>query len=336
MCDAFVLTDAIQYYIMGIRKFKVAAIQLGPISRATPKEETVKRLGKLLEKAADGGATLAVFPELALTSFFPRWFIESQEEVDSFFEKGDVRDGIAKPLFDISRSRNVGFVLGYAELDDRNQHFNTCILVNNKGEIIHKYRKAHLPGFEEPLKGIDFQQLEKRYFKYGDLGFVAIHADPEWIDSTIGLLICNDRRWPEAWRCYALQGMDLCISGYNTAANGTSLFGSEENKELRMYHSDLSTKANAYFNSTFAISVAKCGKEDGQELIGGSLIVDPNGRVIRQAKTDGDEILISEIDLDETINGKQKMFDFSRHRRPEIYDRLVKQKGAIPVEYIEK
>lgn len=319
----------------GVRKFTVAGVQLGPIMKATPKEETVQRLVGLLKESASKGAKLAVFPELALTSFFPRWFIESQEEVDSYFEKGDISKGVVKPLFDAAKELGVGFVLGYAELTEDGHHFNTCILVDNKGEIVYKYRKAHLPGFIEPTEGIKFQQLEKRYFEYGDLGFKAYKSNPEWIDSTIGMLICNDRRWPEAWRCYALQGMDLCINGYNTAANGTALFGAKEDKELRQYHSDLSTTANAYFNSCFAISVAKAGVEDGQGLIAGSIIVDPNGKVIAQAKTEGDELLIAEIDLEESVNGKKKMFDFSRHRRPELYTRLIEQKGAIETEYVK-
>lgn len=319
----------------GIRKFTIAGVQLGPILKETKKERTVERLVSLLEKAAESNASLAVFPELALTSFFPRWFIESQEDVDSYFEKGDIsKSETVKPLFDAAKKFKIGFVLGYAELTDQGNHFNTCILVNDKGEIVHKYRKCHLPGFDEPTEGIEFQQLEKRYFEYGDLGFPAYRSDPEWIDATIGMLICNDRRWPEAWRAYALQGMDLCLNGYNTAANGTSLFGSKENKELRQYHSDLSTTANAYFNSCFAVSVAKCGVEDGQGLIGGSIIVDPNGKVIAQAKTEDDELLIAEIDLEDTINGKQKKFDFSRHRRPELYSRLVDQKGSVETEYV--
>ncbi|CAH6721557.1 omega-amidase Nit3p [[Candida] jaroonii] len=317
---------------MGIRKFKLAAVQIGGIQRATPKEETVQRLCKLLNESADNGATLAVFPELSLTSFFPRWLIEDQEEIDSFFEKGDISKGVVKPLFDAAKERGCGFVLGYAELTDDGHRFNTCVLVDNQGQVVQKYRKAHLPGYVEPTEGIKWQQLEKKYFEYGDLGFPAFRPNKEWIDGIMGMLICNDRRWPEAWRVYALQGMEICFNGYNTTADGTALFNKVENKEVRMYHSDLSTKSNAYCNSCFAVSVAKCGVEDDQELIAGSLIVDPNGLVIAQAKTEGDEILYADIDLDETISGKQKMFDFSRHRRPELYGRLVSQKGAIPIE----
>lgn len=320
---------------MGVRKFKVAGVQIGGIQRSTPKSETVERLVKLLHEAADNGAKLAVFPELTLTSFFPRWLIEDEAEIDSFFEKGDISKGEVKPLFEAAIARDCGFVLGYAELTDDGHRFNSCILVDNKGQVVQKYRKAHLPGYVEPTPGIKWQQLEKRYFEYGDVGFPAFRTNPEFIDGIFGMLICNDRRWPEAWRVYALQGMEMCFNGYNTTADGTALFNKVENKEVRLYHSDLSTKSNAYCNSCFAVSVAKCGVEDDQELIAGSLIVDPNGLVLAQAKTEGDEIIYADIDLDETISGKQRMFDFSRHRRPELYDRLVSQKGATPIPPLE-
>lgn len=313
----------------GVRQFKIAAIQVGPIARSATREPVVKRLCGLLEKAADEGARLAVFPELTLTTFFPKWLIETQDEVDNYFEKGDISKGPCKPLFDLSKARKIGFYLGYAELTSDGHHFNTSILVDNKGKIVHKYRKVHLPGFVDAIEGVPFQQLEKRYFEYGDLGFQAIRTDPTWIDATVGMLICNDRRWPEAWRSYALQGMDLMLIGYNSVANGIGLFGDKEDQNLRQYHSDLAVKSNAYFNSCYAVSVGKCGNEEGQNLLAGSLIVDPTGRTVIQSEIIGDDVMVSEIDLDETIIGKQKMFDFARHRRPECYTRLVEQKGAI-------
>jgi N-carbamoyl-D-amino-acid hydrolase len=107
------------------------------------------------------------------------------------------------------------------------------------------------------------------------------------------------------------------------------LFGDKEDKTLRQYHSDLAVKSNAYFNSCFAVSVGKCGKEEGQDLLAGSIIVDPTGRAAGQSEIEDDDVVVRDIDLDESVVGKQKMFDFARHRRPECYTRLVEQKGAI-------
>ncbi|MFM7779643.1 MAG: nitrilase-related carbon-nitrogen hydrolase, partial [Alphaproteobacteria bacterium] len=87
---------------------------------------------------------------------------------------------------------------------------------------------------------------------------------------------------------------------------------------------------NAYMNATWAISVAKAGVEDGSGLIGGSVIVDPNGRVVAEAKTLGDEIIVADVDFDACRQGKEKMFNFAAHRRPQWYRAMIDQVGAVP------
>jgi predicted amidohydrolase len=234
-----------------------------------------------------------------------------------------------QPLFDRARALGVGFYLGYAELTEDGRRFNSAITTGPDGAILGKYRKVHLPGSREIRPGQRYQQLEKRYFEYGDLGFPAFRGPREWGSPVLGMLICNDRRWPEGWRCYGLQGVELMLMGYNSAAydpNG----GESESAELRTFHSTLAVQANAYMNATWAVSVAKAGVEDGAGLIGGSVIVDPNGLVVAQAKTLGDEVIVAEVDLDACRQGKEKMFDFAAHRRPQHYRRIVDQVGAIP------
>jgi predicted amidohydrolase len=232
-------------------------------------------------------------------------------------------------LFDRARELGVGFYLGYAELTPEGRRFNSAITVGPDGRILAKYRKVHLPGSVEPRPGSRFQQLEKRYFEYGDLGFPAFRGPAEWGGPVMGMLICNDRRWPEAWRCYGLQGVELMVMGYNSAAydpNG----GETESADLRRFHSTLAVQANAYMNATWAVSVAKAGNEDGSGLIGGSVIVSPDGLVVAEARTLEDEVILAECDLDACRQGKEKMFNFAAHRRPEHYRRIVEQVGAVP------
>src|SRR5437588_830928 len=81
--------------------------------------------------------------------------------------------------------------------------------------------------------------------------------------------------------------------------------------------------------STMAISVAKAGEEDGSGLIGGSCIVDPNGRIVAQAATLTDEVIVADIDLDLCRQGKDKMFNFAAHRRPEQYRVITERAGVI-------
>ena len=307
------------------RLLRVAAAQMGATQLQDSREQTLNRMIALLETAAAQGAQFIVFPELAFTTFFPRWLLD-QEKVDSYFENAMPNPQVAA-LFTRAKALQVGFYVGYAELTPDGHHYNSAITVGPDGEILGHYRKVHLPGSVEPRIGAPVQQLEKRYFEYGDLGFQAFYGAETWRAPIMGMLICNDRRWPEAWREYGLQGVELMVMGYNSAAydpNG----GSAEDEALRTFHSMVSTQANAYMNATWAISVAKAGVEDGFGLIGASCIVDPNGMVVAQAKTHDDEVLVAEIDLDACLQGKTKMFNFEMHRQPHHYRRIVDQVGV--------
>ena len=278
----------------------------------------------LLEDAAERGATLVVFPELAFTTFFPRWLLGGAELAGHF--EASMPNPAVQPLFDRARALGVGFYVGYAELTADGRRFNSAMLVGPDGAVIGRYRKVHLPGSVEPRAGARFQQLEKRYFEYGDLGFPAFRAGA-YGGAILGMLICNDRRWPEGWRVLGLQGVELVCVGYNSAAydpNG----GATEDGALRTFHSQLAAQANAYMNATWAVAVAKAGDEDGSGLIGGSCIVDPNGVIVAEASTLGDEVVVADCDLDLCRQGKEKMFNFAMHRRPQHYGRITGQVGV--------
>lgn len=315
------------------RIVRVAAAQMGPTQRSDPRAKVVERLIALLEQGASQGVKLVVFPELALTTFFPRWLM-SRTEVEGYFEAAMPNESV-QPLFDRARELEIGFYLGYAERAGSGQHFNSAITVGPDGQILGRYRKVHLPGSVEPRPDSEAQQLEKRYFEYGDLGFQAFRGAGQWHSPIMGMLICNDRRWPEAWRSYALQGVEMMLMGYNSAAydpNG----GTTEDLPLRTFHSMLVTQANAYMNSTWAISAAKAGVEDGFGLIAGSCIVDPDGRVVAQSSTMGDELVTADCDLDACLQGREKMFNFAAHRRPDHYRRIVDQVGIELPPLIDK
>jgi predicted amidohydrolase len=312
------------------RIVRVAAAQMGPTQRADSRAHTLARLLALLEQAAAEGARLVVFPELAFTTFFPRWLFEGRQELDTWFERAMPNPAV-QPLFDRARELGVGFYVGYAELTPEGQHFNSALLVAPDGTTIGKYRKVHLPGSVEPRAGARFQQLEKRYFDYGDLGFPSFRAPASLASGVLGMLICNDRRWPEAWRVLALRGAELVCVGYNSAAydpNG----GNREDAAVRTFHSQLAAQSNAYMNATWAVAVAKAGEEDGSGLIGGSCIVDPNGMIVAEARTLADEVIVADCDLDACRQGKEKMFNFADHRRPQWYGPITGQVGATPPE----
>ena len=145
------------------RMINVAAAQLGPIQRSDSRAHVVERLLAHLHQAHAMGCQLVVFPELALTTFFPRWYMEDPAEVDAFYER-EMPGPQTRILFETARKLSIGFYLGYAELAVENgvtRRFNTAILVGQDGAIVGKYRKVHLPGHAEHEPWREFQHLEK-------------------------------------------------------------------------------------------------------------------------------------------------------------------------------
>ena len=311
------------------RILTVAAAQLGPIQKAEGREIAVDRMIRLLERAHARGVELVVFPELALTTFFPRHYHKDRAEADHWFETAMPSNATA-PLFDAARRLGVGFHLGYAERTPEGRHFNTAILVAPSGETLLKYRKIHLPGHAEHDPKRTVQHLEKRYFDVGDLGFPVIRAPMGGLPGiNMGMLICNDRRWPEAWRVLGLQSAELVMLGYNTPSINQDAKGFEAH-HLRVFHSHLSIQSGAYQNACFAIATAKAGTEDGCELFGNSIIVNPQGQIMAEATTWGDELVVADLDLDQCILGRTSIFNFAAHRRPEAYGPITNQVGAAP------
>jgi predicted amidohydrolase len=306
------------------RHLKIASAQLGPLNLADTREAAAKRLLALFREAVGMGARFVVFPELALTTFFPRYWMEDQAEVDRRFFEAAMPNPAVQPLFDFARERGVGFYLGYAELAQEGgatRRFNTAILVGPDGRIAGKYRKIHLPGHADHKPQAPFQHLEKKYFEVGNLGFRAFR----FMDTVTGMLICNDRRWPEAFRVLALQGAEIVALGFNTPTENLHY---PEPPALRVHHHLIMAQAMAFQNATWLVETAKCGFEDGFRLFGHSLIVAPTGEIAVKSATEDDEVIVFNCDIDLAANLKRTMFDFAAHRRPEHYRLIVERVGA--------
>src|SRR3982075_295893 len=212
-----------------MRVINVAAAQLGPNQKAESREAVLQRMIAFMDEAKAKGADLIVYPELALTTFFPRWYMTDQAEVDAWFER-EMPNAATRPLFEKAAEYHIGLSFGYAELTADGHHFNTSILVDQSGKIVGRYRKVHLPGHAELDPQRAFQHLEKRYFEPGDLGF------PVWrtMGGILGMCICNDRRWPETYRVMGLQGVELVVLGYNTPSVNAQK--ADEGPPKRLFH----------------------------------------------------------------------------------------------------
>lgn len=298
----------------------LAVAQMGPVHLADTRAHVVRRMIGLLRDAKGRGADFVVFPELALTTFFPRYWMEEREAQERFFETA-MPNAQVQPLFDEARKLGMGFYLGYAELTPEGLPFNTAITVDRAGSIVGKYRKIHLPGHAEHKPQAPFQHLEKKFFQVGDLGFRVFDAD----GVRTGMCICNDRRWPETYRVMALQGAELVVLGYNTPSVNINW---NEPVHLRTTTHLLCLQASAYQNAVWVAAAAKCGSEDGHHMIGSSVIVAPTGEIVARALSEEDEVISVKADLSLGEHFRQHVFNFAKHRRPEHYGLIVERVGA--------
>ena len=301
------------------RPLVVAGGQLGPVGRADSRDAVVSRLSALLREAAAAGCRLVVFPELALTTFFPRWDL-SGPELDGFYET-EMPGPATKALFEEAAELGVGFCLGYAELTPDGHRYNSQVLVSPAGDVVGVFRKVHLPGHSEPEPWRPFQHLERRYFESGPDGFGVWRC----FGGIVGMMICNDRRWPESYRVMGLQGVELILCGYNTPVHYPPDPGQDR---LAGFHHSLVLQAGAYQNGTWVVATAKAGVEEGVSMLADSCIVAPSGEVVARAAGDGDELVVAEIDLDACAGYKDTVFDFGRYRMIEDYGLICSQRGV--------
>ena len=313
------------------RYITIGAAQSGPIARSESRREVVERRIAQLRDAHKLGCELVVFPECALTAFFPHWWIDDEAELDAWYER-QLPGPETQPLFDEAKRLGIGFHLGYAELafeEGRKRRFNSAVLVERDGRIVGKYRKIHLPGHAEHRPHNPFQNLEKRYFEVGNLPFNTWRA----FGGVVGMCICNDRRWAETYRVLSLRGAELVLLGYNTP---DTIPEYPELNHLTNFHNRLSMQAGAYQNGCWVVGVAKAGVEEGVSQIGQTSIIAPSGEVVALSSTLGDELVVARCDLDLVKPYKEALFNFANNRRIEHYGSIANQTEARPPQSLDE
>src|SRR2546423_6699593 len=109
------------------RRLKIAAAQLGPLHRPDGRGAGRGRLVELLREAHAMGAKFVVFPELAFTTFFPRWWMEDAAEVDRRYFEREMPGAETRALFDEARELGIGFYIGHTDLTTGNLAYNAAI-----------------------------------------------------------------------------------------------------------------------------------------------------------------------------------------------------------------
>ncbi len=276
------------------------------------KDKNIINSIKKIKEAAKKKAKIICLPELFLTPYF------CQTENHSKFKFAEKIPGSITNIYcELARELSVVLIISLFEKKTSGFYHNTSVVINEKGKIISKYRKMHIPD--------DPGYYEKFYFSPGDLGFKSIKTKY----GKIGSLICWDQWFPEASRLTALKGAEILF--YPTA------IGWHPKEKKKFGSSQLDSwitmqRSHAIANGVFVAAVNRIGlekiKNKGIHFWGNSIIIDPYGNIISQISSDKEEIIICEIDFKKVETARQH-WPFLRDRRIDFYKGLLKNPDDI-------
>ena len=262
---------------------------------------------KSIKKAASKKARIICLPELFLSTYF------CQTENHSNFKLAEKIPGKITDIFsNLANELGVILILSLFEKKTSGFYHNTSIIINERGKILAKYRKMHIPD--------DPGYYEKFYFTPGDLGFKSVKTK----FGKIGPLICWDQWFPEAARLTALKGAQIII--YPTA------IGWHPKEKKKFGKSQLDSwitmqKSHAIANGTFVVAINRVGTErKGRKKIefwGNSMVINPSGQIIGKLSNNKQQILIREIDYKKIDNAREH-WPFLRDRRIDFYKGILK------------
>ncbi len=266
---------------------KLALIQQHATSN---KSENIKRGIQAFIKAAENGAELIVFAELAFEPFYPQ-----------YRPKGDVKklaETIPGPTTEIfsklAKEYGVVTVLNIFELDGEDTY--DCSPVFEKdGRLIGKTRMVHIPDYEH------FH--ERDYYKPSNLGAPVFDTSV----GKIGVAICYDRHFPEYMRALSTHGAELVVVP-QAGAIGEWTSG--------LYEAEM--QVAAFQNGFFTALCNRVGIEDNLHFSGESFVCSPSGKIKASAKSGLDDILYCDIDLSVVKHSHAKRL-FLPDRRAGLY-----------------
>jgi N-carbamoylputrescine amidase len=283
-------------------------VAVGQFSGSRAWEENIEAVRRLTAKSAAEGANLICFPELCNTVYVP--FVEDP----ALFALAEPETGgSVSAATAIARQHEMVLVYPFFEKDGQ-RFYNSAIVIGPHGEKLMKYRKHTVPSG----KYLFSTASERYYFKDGDLGFPVVETP---FGVRVGIIICYDRNLPEPARCAALNGAELLFVPVTTNERSYSRW-------------ELLLRARAVENIMYVAASNRIGKDkDGAPAcfyFGESLIVNPRGEVIGRANKTGEDVAVSELDLD-LLKKQRKTWYFFADRRPEEYRAITSSGVAAEV-----
>ena len=286
-----------------MNKTRLALIQM---KMSSDKEKNITKAISKIQIAKKKGANIVCLPELFLTKYF------CQTEKHSNFNLAESIPGPTTTVFSsLAKKLNLILLISIFERRTSGIYHNTCVVINDDGKILGKYRKMHIPD--------DPQYYEKFYFTPGDLGFRSFKTKK----GNLGTLICWDQWFPEAARLTALKGAEILF--YPTA------IGWHQGEKKKFGKSQLESwltvqRSHAIANGVYVAAINRVGIEkQGNkklEFWGSSVVFDPNGNIVKKGNLD-EQVLICDIDL-KKIDTVRRHWPFFRDRRIDSYKNILK------------
>jgi len=280
---------------MSKRRFRAAAIQT--LARLGDYDYNIALAERFVNDAVRQGAELVVFPECMDTGYL----FDSPEHCRQLAESAT--DGpFTRALAAMAKKHSIYIASGITEWDaGKKKIFNTGIMFGRKGEIACHYHKQFLATHDQ------------NWFAFGERGCPVVDTDL----GRIGLLICFDGRIPEIFRSMTLQGAEVIVDMANFFA---------------MDQADMWGPARSYENGVWLVAATKAGYERSIYYPGGSMIVDPKGRVLSKVPYDIHGMAVADVHPDTAADKSiyatnNKIAD----RRPETYGLMALPYEKTPV-----
>ncbi len=268
------------------------------LSPESIKEEMITRHLQHIEAAAAQGAQVLCMQEL----FYGPYFCPSQD-IRWYALTEAVPDGPTIHLMqEYAKKYQMVLVVPVYEREMAGVYYNTAAVIDADGRYLGKYRKTHIP----QVQGF----WEKFFFRPGNLGYPVFHT----AYGKVGVYICYDRHFPEGARALGLNGAEIVFNPSATVAG------------LSEYLWTLEQPAHAAANGYFVGAINRIGTEapwNIGEFYGQSYFANPRGQIIAKASRDQEEVLVSDLDL-EQIAEVRDLWQFYRDRRPEMYGDLCR------------
>ena len=270
-------------------------IAMAQLSVGTNIEQNVAKSIGMLEKAANLGVDLICYPEVHLYPFFPQY---ERQEMDHLAIEID--DSIVKRFQEKCKTLNI-MAVPNIYLKEGGKKYDASVPIDPKGNILGISKMVHIVQTK--------RFFEQDYYSPSDTGFMVYNTP----FCKLGIVICFDRHFPESIRTCVLKGAELVIiPTVNT-----------KDEDLEMFEWEL--RVQAMQNSIFIAMCNRVGIEDKMDFCGESIIIDPNGEVIKKAN-DSEHLILADLEIDQ-VRKTRKRKSYIDLRRPEAYTFLAKTTG---------